>query len=115
MTTRTRNSAIGELRELYEIGEPEEVTKYLRRNPGLTPLVVDARARIATLFGAETPVALRIVADPEIENFRLLWALICVSPDAPSAAERLDELDESWWLAAQRQAAGKFAIDIEYV
>jgi len=115
MTTRTRTSTIGEVRERYQIDEPQAVARYLRRHPGLAPLVVEARQRIAAVFGAETPVALSIIADPEIEHFSQLWALILVAPNTAGVSEKLEALDRTWWLAAQRGFTDVFAVDTEFV
>jgi len=106
--------AIRWLESLYIFRKPEEVSQFLKANPFLVPLLLEAHGQIENYFGPHPTVALEVITDPEAMDDRELFAFICTSLPPDEALVRLDRLDEEWWLDAMDRAEGKFCIHVEF-
>ncbi|MCI0692184.1 hypothetical protein L0337_09300 [candidate division KSB1 bacterium] len=70
--------------------------------------------KIGNYFGPQPEVVLEVVADPEADDDRELFTFIRTSLPPQEALEKLDQLDENWWLDAGDQADGKLCIHLEF-
>ena len=89
---------ISSLEQLYIFRKPEEVSRFLQVYPFLVPLLLEAHDRIGAYFGPRQEVVLEVVTDPEAVADRQLVAFIQTELHPVEALDRLDQLDEDWWL-----------------
>ena len=102
---------------LYTFSNREQVYQYVTANPLAQTLLADAPARIAALFGADTPVRLEVRCDPEYPTPEL-WALILTDMQTPekalNAEQNLRRLHEAWLIRLPRALSGSVCFDVEY-
>ena len=111
---RTSAADIGSVEQFYMLRGPEEVAEFLRAQPVLVPLLLEAYPQIARHFGAGPEVVLEVVVDPEAVDDRQLFALILTGLPAEDALARLERLDREWWLGAMDKVQGSLCIDVEF-
>ncbi len=99
---------------LYTFRRSEEVLSFLNDCPFLVQLLIEARNAIARCFGEFQKVALEVVTDPEAENDRELFAFIQTNLEPNDALDKLDRLDQEWWLAESDRAKSKLCIHVEF-
>lgn len=92
-------SAFEKINSLYWIEEPVETLKLLLGHEAMLPLVIEAYDKIRELF-PEAKLALEVERDPEIPGWRSLWILIYSHLDVDEALDKLDILEDTWWLEA---------------
>lgn len=100
---------------LFGLEQAIRVHEYLRKNSSLFSLLLRARAEAHWLFGARADVKLRIECDPEGEFAPRLLVLIQTNLDAQRAIDKLDLLDDRWWLSVDPRLRSLMKIDVEYV
>ena len=100
------------LSEIYVFRRSPEVKEFLTDNIYLISLVVDAYEKIGEYFPQATLI-LEVVSDPE-DNTRELVIFIHTDLPPDDALNRLEQLDENWWLKASLDAGGKLCIHIEF-
>ena len=96
----------------FETDEPKEVQAYLERHPHLVPLLSDVATALARFFPSEEPLRLQVIDDADTRTEHL-YAIVRTSLPPDEAEERLDRLDEEWWLNAAAMAKGDLTIDVE--
>jgi hypothetical protein len=101
------------LEMLYSFRRPSEVKEFLKANPFLEPLLVEAYDKISDYFGPRPEVILEIVADPEVDDDRQLVAFIQTNRDPSEVVAKLDQFDKGWWLQASHRSRGKLCIHLE--
>ncbi len=106
--------AIKPFERLYAFRKPEEVGQFLEAYPFLTPLLREAHDKIDDYFGPQTAVALEVVTDPEAMDDRELFAFIQTSLPSQEALDRLERLDQDWWLDASDRSEGRLCIHVEF-
>jgi hypothetical protein len=106
--------AIQSLKRLYAFRRPEEVSQFLKAHPFLVSLAIEAHDKIGDYFGLQTTVILEVVTDPEAIGDRELFAFIQTSLTSQEALDRLDRLDQEWWLDAADRSEGKLCFHVEY-
>jgi hypothetical protein len=85
-------------------------------NPQLVPLLLEARQQVERVFGSDVPMVLEVVQNPEAADASSeLFAYIQTPLPVPEAREKLERLDEEWWLDALPRAEGRLSIALEYV
>jgi hypothetical protein len=85
-------------------------------NPQLVPLLLEARQQVERVFGSDAPVVLSVVENPEAaDSLPELFVYIQTLLPVPVAREKLEQLDEEWWLDALPRAEGRVNIALEYV
>lgn len=101
---------------IYQFNDPQPVSGFLRRHPFLVNLLIDAWPRIQSCFGSDAQAALELFKDPEEVNGEgKLFVLVQTSLPANEALNRLEKLDQDWWLDATARSQGRLNIDVEYV
>jgi hypothetical protein len=103
------------LEKLYFFRRPSEVKEFLEASPFLKPLLVEAYERIGNCFGPKPEVVLEVVTDPEADDDRQLFAFIQTSLPSEQALDKLDRLDDDWWLDAADRSEGKLCLHVEFV
>ena len=97
----------------YALRRPEEVLCYLRVNPFLLPLLVEAQDPIHKHFPQVTPF-LDVVTDPEATEDSELVVSVPTALPPEEAMDRLAEFDRDWWLSALPRARAKLCITLEF-
>ncbi|MDZ7359927.1 MAG: hypothetical protein ONB46_04270 [candidate division KSB1 bacterium] len=102
------------LKKLYNFRRPVEVKDFLAAHPFLVQLLVEAHDKIGNYFGPQSKVVLEVVTDPEADDDRRLFAFIQTSLLPEEALDRLDRLDNDWWLDAADRGEGKLCLHVEF-
>jgi hypothetical protein len=102
------------LEQLYTYRRPMEVTGFLEAHPFLVPLLVEAHGKIDEYFGPQSDVVLEVVTDPEADDDRELFAFIQTHFPPEETLQKLDRLDQEWWLAASHRSKNKLCIHVEH-
>jgi len=106
------------LASLYQFRDYARVEEFLRANPSLTGLLLEAHKKIRDYFGTGTPIALEVFTDYEGESESgeegPLFALILTDLPWEEASNRLDRLDEEWWIDAMPRD-GLLIVSIEFI
>ena len=103
------------LNEIFAFRRQPQVAKFLRDHPFLAPLLSEAYLEIEKHFGPSPSVFLEVVTDPEATDDHMLYALIGTRLPPEDALERLDRLDEDWWLGSLDRARNSLCIHVEYL
>jgi hypothetical protein len=110
----TKEPPLQTIEKLYAFHRPLEVKEFLAAHPFLEPLLVEAYDKIGDYFGPQPDVVLEVVTDPEAIDDRELFVFIRTNLPPEEALDRLDRLDQEWWLDAADQADGKLCIHVEF-
>ncbi len=110
----TKEPTLQTVEKLYVFRRPLEVKEFLAAHPFLEPLLVEAYDKIGDYFEPHPEVVLEVVTDPEAIDDQELFAFIRTGLPPQEALEKLDLLDEDWWLYAGDQTDGKLCIHLEF-
>lgn len=88
------------IRTLYAVEDPLEAFKLIIEQEVMLSLILEAHSKIRELFPTER-LGLEVKTDPEIANWRSLWITIYTKLEVEEAFEKLNILDDSWWLDAK--------------
>ena len=103
------------LEKLYTYRRSDEVKGYIKAYPFLAPLLVEAHDKIQEYFGPQSEVVLEVVTDPEADDERELFAFIQTNLTPEEVVNKLNRLDQEWWLDASVRSEGKLCIHTEFV
>ena len=104
------------LERMYGFRNRQDVMRFVREHPFLLPLLLEARPAIERHFGGDATVIIRLFADSEdAAAGPMLYAGIVTAMSASEAAERLDQLDEDWWLDHSDRAQGLLCLTVEFL
>jgi len=106
---------LSQIKRIYSFRDEAETARFLRIHPALIDLLLEAPPHVERYFGPNPQVVLEVVADPEASDSEELFANICTSLPVEEALERLDQLDEGWFLAQLEWTAGRFNFNLEFV
>lgn len=106
---------LSRIKRIYGFREEAEAARFLRMHPALIDLLLEAPPHFERYFGPNPQVVLEVVVDPEASDSEELFANICTSLPAEEALERLDQLDEGWFLDQLERTAGRFNFNLEFV
>ena len=87
----------------FELRSGQQVSQYLGQYPFLLPLILEAEARLKSLFNPETKTALEVTADPS-DGSTQLYLVIPTKLPAVTAYELFERLEREWWLEASARA-----------
>ncbi|MBC7259156.1 MAG: hypothetical protein H5T65_07895 [Chloroflexi bacterium] len=99
---------------LYDFVRRDEVVQFLGAYPFLAPLLIEARRKIAEVFGHASRVVLEVITDPEAPADRELFAFVQADLPPDEALQKLNQLDQEWWLDKIDEAQGKLCIHVEF-
>ncbi len=115
ITTLVSEDDIQLLEILYVFRGQEEVLEFLERYPFLVSLLIETHSKIENYFELYPQVFLEVFTDPEAIDDRQLVASIRTNLTPNEVLDKLDRLDEEWWLDNMDRARGKFCIDVEFL
>lgn len=92
--------------------EDARVGALLREQPGLLPLVVETRLRLASYFSQEATHALGTQTDPD-SGAESLTLAVKLPGSLLKAAEQLDRFYAEWAREAHAEWWGRFLVDVE--
>lgn len=101
------------LNSKYTIRNAKEVSDFLSDNKYLLPLLIEAHDKVRDYFPTEI-LFLEVATDPDEVGEKELVIYICTGQKPKAAIEKLDMLDESWWLDASTVSESKLLIQVEY-
>jgi hypothetical protein len=99
----------------YVFKRPAPVEDFLRQNPFLINLILEAREQIRRYFGADRTLVLQPFYDPEDPQNRQLILLIQTPGGFEEVRPLLDQMNEGWWFDAVERAQGSLEIMPEYI
>jgi hypothetical protein len=100
------------LERLYTFRRRAEIGYYLWEYPFLVSLLIEASSHISDYFPG-SQLFLEVVSDPETGGEGQLVVFVATSFLPQEALDRLDQLDEEWWLGALDRGQGKLCIHVE--
>jgi hypothetical protein len=106
-------SDVGKLANLYNFRGKEAVLHYLEQNTNLIPVLNSAPEQIKNYF-PEATLTLEISLDPEEPELDELVLWISSNEEVEKALDKLQELDENWWLEAVSIAPCAIRTDVEF-
>lgn len=104
-----------QLQETYGLRLEPPVGRFLHAHPTLVDLLLEAYAYLEQYFGLNPQVGLEVVSDPDSDDSEELFANIRTSLSVDEALERLDRLDQGWFLAQLGRTGGRFNFNLEFV
>jgi len=111
----TESARLRQLEGLYLLRGSVAVRHFLRANPQLVSILLEAHFHLQEHFGPNLQVALEVVSDPEATGQEQLFAYIRTSLPVDEALARLDRLDEGWFLGQLDQVDGLLNFNLEFV
>jgi hypothetical protein len=100
----------------YTFRRPEEVVDFLLRHSSLLEILEKAPEQIQRHFGdAISSLVLEAVKDPETEDDEELILFIQTALPIDQALQRLDRLDDTWWLETGSRTQGNLGMNLEFV
>ncbi len=105
--------AVRALVRRYALTDEKRVTEFLRQFPALVPLLAEATEAVGEHF-PDMPLALEVVADPDVSDAVHLALAVGTSLPVPEAFDRLQRFDEEWWLDHLPRAEGKLVITLVF-
>ena len=106
--------ALNQVEAWYRLDNAGRVRQFLYQHPMLPGVLVEAFGPLQKCFGPYPQVMLRVVADPEVEDSDELFAYIRTSLPPEDALNRLNELDELWFLDQLDRVNGLFNFNLEF-
>jgi hypothetical protein len=104
-----------QLEEIYSLRHAAAIRRFLHAYPQLVEVLLEAHLHLQKYFGPDPQVILEVVSDPEIEDADELIAYIRTDLSADEALERLNGLDEEWFLDQLDRVGGRFNFNVEFV
>lgn len=101
------------LNNKYNLKTAKEVYDFIGNNLHLLPLMIEAHHQIRNVFPSEI-LFLEVVTDPDEIGEKHLVIYICTDLSPRDAIDKLDQLDENWWLDASIASDSKLLIQVEY-
>jgi hypothetical protein len=107
--------SLGRINKLYAIPNIFEVNDFLSKHPDLASLVLDAHHTIKEYF-LESKLSLEVVCDAEFPGWSKLVVFIETNLDAEEALDKLNSLDDDWWIAASMENpfGSKLSIELKF-
>lgn len=99
---------------LYLFRGRSEIEKFLINYPFLVSFLQEAYGQIKTYFGESAQLILEVITDPEIAGAQELTIFIRTNLSSDEALQKLEQLDEGWWLDTAIDIREKLCIDIEF-
>jgi len=88
-----------QLERSYHLRDVATVRRFLQTYPSLLDVLIEAWPYLQKHFGPDPQVELQVTSEPEIGESQCLFAYIVTSLPVDDASERLDRLDQEWFLA----------------
>ena len=89
-----------------------EAADFLSQHPHLYPVLLESVEQIHSIFGQDVELQLRLVKDPEIPNYQILFCYIWVSMSVGEALEKLDAFEDAFYLALPNDVIDDLIYDV---
>ncbi|MGH7596123.1 MAG: hypothetical protein ACREOI_07200 [bacterium] len=100
----------------YTFRRPDEVVDFLLRHSSLLEILEKAPKQIQRHFGnGIISLVLEAVKDPETEDDEELILFIQTALPVDQALQKLDRLDDTWWLETGSRTQGNLGMNLEFV
>lgn len=104
---------MSELKTLTNYKFDSSVEAFLQEFPFLKQVLEEGYPQMMSLFGAETEIVLKVVIDSEIPDWRTLFAYIWTELDVDEALNRLDQLDDNWYIKLPYSVRSIFSMNVK--
>ena len=98
---------------LYSFRNITEIQQFLQDHHFLVNFLIEAHPYVSKYFGDYPQIALELISDPEIDGSEQLFAYIVTSLPVTEALERLNSLDEEWFIEQFDRVDGLFNFNLE--
>lgn len=105
---------INTIKQYYELVNIEQIINFINKNQLSIDFLIDAAEQFRNEFGKETKITLRYLSDPSLFNDEGLVACIYTSLSVEQALDKIDEIDEKWFLQNRHICKGRFIFDVEW-
>jgi hypothetical protein len=122
--TRTRNlqkqrthrnyQLLSRLGRIYNLSSSSKLLRFFDENRALIPVVIEAHEELKKRFPSEE-FTLEVVSDPEADGCDELFAYILTSLPVEDALQRLNDLDEEWFLNQLDRTNGLFNFNLRFI
>ncbi len=100
----------------YTLRRSDEVVDFLLRHQSLLEILEEAPTQIHRHFGdGISSLVLEAVKDPEAEDDEELILFIQTVLPVDQALQKLDRVDDTWWLEAGSRTQGNLGMNLEFV
>ncbi len=107
-------SDLRKLEQLYIFRNRSEVIEFAVDNSFLLQPLHEACEQIRNYFGNSAQVVLEVITDPEFAEDRELVISIRTNIPPDEAFEKLEQIDDEWWLDIPANVRKKLCIDVEF-
>lgn len=99
----------------YPNSNEAELESFLIDNPRIIDYIPKAKEQIRKYFGNDVEISLEVFFDPEVDDDdgTSLFMNVRTSDDLDSAMQKLDSLDEEWFIPEVGEYADNFTIDLD--
>jgi hypothetical protein len=101
------------LNNKYTLKTAADVYDFVGSNPHLLPWLMETYHQIRNYFPSEI-LFLEVVTDPDEIGDKQLVIYICTDLSPQEAIDKLDQLDDNWWLNVSDASDSKLLIQVEY-
>jgi hypothetical protein len=108
-----QDSQIERLKEIYGFRGKEEVNNFIKANPQIEEILIEASGEINRYFPDSQPI-LKHFSDPETTGEQHLIISIPTIYSPKETLTRLDQLEDEWWVENVYRAEGKVSINVEF-
>lgn len=107
---------IGKLQEKYSISKSEmpKLRRFLEKNLEILPILSEAYQKIKAYFPDEE-IRLEVTSDVEDNNCEILFAYILTKLSVEEAHQKLDDLDEEWYLDQSEEIQELFNLNFKFI
>ena len=99
----------------FILRQPSHILEFIDSHPFLESLLLETYRAVSKHFGPSPRIALELMHDPEVPDASELIAFIQTHLSPDEVLEKLDQLEEDWWLDALERAGQEFSINLEFV
>ena len=106
---------IAKLSKIYELREPLNTLRFIIKYPGIWSLLFEAHLEIRKYF-LDEKLVLEVISDTESSSWQKLVISIFTKKSTDEAFNRLNLLDENWWLdaAMSNPVGNQLSLGVEF-
>lgn len=93
---------------------PRTSSEFLKHNPHLLTFVATAEQKLRETFGANAPLRKKVIGNDD-GSYPTLFLIVGVHLTSEEALEKMEYLDETWWLDHAEFGEGRVQIDFEHL
>lgn len=112
---KPKETEVQPLLQIYKVRDQSKVGQFLEAHSFLIPALKVLHSKVRYYFGGQTTTMLEVIVDPEAMDDTQLFAFIQTHLLPDEAHDRLEQLDEQWWLDEMDKTRGKLSIHLEFV